>query len=65
MNRKRRSKLQAASSPYSKGFNVKRGRDYFLVALLGSFSLFGAIAFVLIVSILAAVIGTFTENVSF
>lgn len=78
MNRKAAKQIACGQQPVFEGLNVKRGRDYFFVGLLvlpvivglstltgGSFSLPGAIAFVLIVSILAGVIGTFTGNVGF
>jgi len=64
--------------PPSKGFNLSRGRDYFVVALVvlpimvATKAAFGApvslpiaIAFVLGFSVLAGVIGTFTDNVGF
>lgn len=64
--------------PWAKGFSVKRGRDYFVVALVVlpimvgmsaltgvQISLTGAIAFVLGFSILAGVLGTYTDNVGF
>ena len=78
MNRRQRNKLRAASGPHAKGVNTKRGRDYFFVALIvlpiiagmsvltgASISLSGAVAIVLGVSVLAAVLGTFTENIGF
>lgn len=78
MNRKRRNKLKAAGEPYSKGVNPKRGRDYFFVALFvlpfvigfsvlggASIPLSSAVAVVLGFSVLAGVMGTFTENIGF
>lgn len=76
MNRRKRNKLRAAGEPYSKGFNVKRGRDYFVASLVimpvvvglqawnaESFSVIGAIALVIGFSVLSGIVGTFWDNV--
>jgi len=78
MNRKRRAKLKAASEGYSKGFNINRGRDYFVVALIvlpimvaasaiggATVTVPNAVAVVLGLSVLAGVFGSFTEKVGF
>lgn len=76
MKRRRRNKLRAASEPYSKGANAKRGRDYFFVALIlgpllvglrmltdGPFPILNAALFVVGFAVVAGVLGTFWENI--
>ena len=78
MGRPKRRKGKGLFEAPPKGFSPERGRDYFLVALVvlpimvglsaltgSSISLPGAVAFVLGFSVLAGVIGMFTDNVGF
>jgi hypothetical protein len=78
MGRQQRRKREARAEASAKGFSPERGRDYFVVALFvlpimvglsaldGSpISFPGAVAFVLTFSVVAGVVGTFTDNVGF
>ena len=78
MNRGRRRKLQQERKPYPEGYNSKRGKEYFFVALTislvmialrfvfhGPVPILNAAFFVILFSVAAGIIGTFTNNVPF
>jgi hypothetical protein len=78
MGNRRRKRLKVAVGFRPARYNPGRGRDYFVIALIvlpimvgasavtGSpVSPSGAVAFVLGISALAGVVGTFTDNVGF
>lgn len=78
MSKRARSKLKVATESAPKGYNPRRGRDYFVASFIvllisvtasaaggASISSLGAVAFVIGCSVLAGVVGTFTDKVGF
>lgn len=78
MGKRQRRKLKAAIGPPPSRYNPGRGRDYFVISLVmlpimvaasafagAPVSPLGAVAVVVGFSVLAGVVGTFTDNIGF
>ena len=78
MGKRQRRKFKAAIGPPPSGYNPGRGRDYFVISLVvlpimvaasafagAPVSPLGAVAVVVGFSVLAGVVGTFTDNIGF